>query len=312
MSNPTQPTTANQSGSTTSPDPNVEGIKEILSHVTQPENILQHIYDEFAPLATDIVTYSTNYEKVVVIDPEDEEGIALAKEAARALAKIRKAVGKVKSELKRDALDYGKAVQSVHNFLQAQIEPVEKHYKEQATIVQRLEEEAKQRLALDRMNQLKPFAGYYPHNLDLKEMPEDQFEMILIAAEAKQQKAQEQERLAEEEFAAQEEKRKEADAARAEREAQARAAEILRQKAIADAAEAQKAADAEKAREMALLEKGDVGTMQLVLEQLEGLSYPTGMKSDAGATALVKVMANIREAVNTCETFIQNNSKEVK
>lgn len=94
---------------------------------------------------------------LVVTDVNQKAEMKMAGEARKALKAIRVSADKKRKELKEDSNRYGKAVQEVYNFIEAQIEPIETHLELQEKFAEIEAEKEKQRIKSERLEKLMPY-----------------------------------------------------------------------------------------------------------------------------------------------------------
>ena len=187
---------------------------------------------------------------IQITRPDQIREMKLARETRLALREIRIKADKRRKEMKEDSLRRGKAIDGAFNMLSHAIEPLERHLLEQEQFIQRMEEERKAQLKIEREDALRPFADVSLYQLG--EMDEATFSQLLetnrLAYTARQEAAKkaEAERIERERMETEERAKREA--AEAAERAHIKA-ENERLKAEREAAEiAAKAAQAEARR----------------------------------------------------------------
>ena len=128
------------------------------------------------------------YCSIVVTDENDEEGYRQASEATKRMVRLRNDVEKTRKDLKADALRYGKAVDTEAKRIQALIEPIETHLKQQKAIVdnaeaerQRIEHEQRVSWLRGRIDTANSIEWIVTAE-ELERMPDEEFEMRVISA----------------------------------------------------------------------------------------------------------------------------------
>lgn len=212
----------------------------------------------------------------------DKETYRKVKDASRELMKLRTSTEAKKAFLKRDALEYGRAVDSDYKEITEKIIAIESQLDQEIAridAIEKAEKEAKQKAINERVAQRTQELSSYRHNLTgiahlLAGMPDDQYAIVRDGAKAKFEaeeklkaeqaaelarlQAEEAERKRKEEEAKAESQRAEAERLEAQRKAQAEAqakidaqlAEIARkEKAMADAKAKQEADEAARVAE---------------------------------------------------------------
>jgi hypothetical protein len=172
--------------------------------------------------------------EIEVTDPSQTGLIATAKEGRLMMKQVRIKAEKVKTELKADYLKKGRAIQSVYNTIKDVAVELETHFKYQEDFVERLEQEKKGELRVQRYTELEPYQEFVPFVSDLAELSEDDYSKILqgskLQFEAKQKREEEDRKAAK---AREEAERK----AKADAEAKAEADRIAREEAAQKEAE---------------------------------------------------------------------------
>ena len=105
-------------------------------------------------LVGQVRAFADTFGGIVVEGVHDEQAMAEAKKAAAQVGKAKAEVGRVKDRLKRGALDYGAAVQAVHNFLKDELQELQDDLKEKANYKAIVEEKAAKAEAEKRMAML--------------------------------------------------------------------------------------------------------------------------------------------------------------
>ena len=186
---------------------------------------------------------------IQITRPDQIREMKLARETRLALREIRIKADKRRKEMKEDSLRRGKAIDGAFNMLSHAIEPLERHLLEQEQFIQRMEEERKAKLKMEREDALRPFADVSLYQLG--EMDEATFSQLLetnrlgYAARQEAAKKAEAERIERERIEAEERAKREA--AEAAERARIRA-ENERLKAEREAAEIAAKAEREAAQ----------------------------------------------------------------
>lgn len=233
-----------------------------------------------------------------------------ARKARLALKDIRVNLEKKRKELKEESLRKGKAIDGMANILKFLIEPIEDYLEKQEKFVEIRETERKAKLEADRKAILEQ-NGVDTAFYDLKEMPQDTFDQLVLQAQESKRLRQEAEDRAEKERQAREQKEAEereaqrAENARLKAEAEAREAELKKEreakaKLEREAKEKEEAEAKEKARieaekkaeekrlkdeEKRKAKMSDTDKVKSIIDTLKAIRFPE-MKSD-DAKALV-------------------------
>lgn len=131
----------------------MEKLQELIKSHSLPEDMAARIRDEFGTIFTDLEAAQKEAESLVVITG-DEPDAATAAAAQKAVAKMRIAVEKLRTELKAPYLRMGQAIDGIAKSLATAIEPLETKLKTLAATKTRLLAEAKEKLIESRKMQL--------------------------------------------------------------------------------------------------------------------------------------------------------------
>lgn len=144
------------------------------------EEAQEGISSKFIPFLQQVVGWKNRVEGLVVTSSLQRKEIREAKEARIALKRIRIGANKVRELLKRDAIDYGKAVQNVYNVIEEKIKPLEAHLKLQEDFVEIQREKMIVQLGTDRLNKfiLENWLEFIPAGLELGKMPVEDYEKM--------------------------------------------------------------------------------------------------------------------------------------
>jgi len=147
---------------------------------------------KFIPFLERVKEWKEKANSLVVTDVTQVREMKMAREGRLALRDIRLEADRVRKALKEDSNRYGKAVQNVYNLILDNITPLEDHLKAQEEFKERIEAAQRRERALVREIELSPYAEFVAVNIDLENMPEDDYQKILRGAEL-QLKAREEE-----------------------------------------------------------------------------------------------------------------------
>lgn len=151
---------------------------------------------------------------IQITRPDQIREMKLARETRLALREIRIKADKRRKEMKEDSLRRGKAIDGAFNMLAHAIEPLERHLLEQEQFINRMEEERKAKLKIEREDALRPFTDVTLYQLG--EMDEATFNQLLetnrlgYAARQEAAKKAEAERIERERIEAEERAKREA------------------------------------------------------------------------------------------------------
>lgn len=121
--------------------------------------------------------------EVTSIDQVDQ--MNEAKTARLALVKIRTSADKRREELKRDSLNYGKAVQECYNLIAGKLKPMEEHLAKQEKFAELEEAKRKAELKQSRLNEVHPWIEFLPSGVDLGELNEDSYDLVKSGMQTK-------------------------------------------------------------------------------------------------------------------------------
>lgn len=206
----------------------------------------------YKPFLENAQAWAEQAHEITVTDIEDKDGMKKARAMRLQLKDLRISLDKKRKELKNDALQKGKAIDTIARNIKEMIEPSEKYLQEQEDFAKREQERIVKELTESRSKQLDEYGFDYTF-VNLGEMSDEQYASLLDTAKT----AHETKVKAEQEAAEAERKRQEEEA---EKERQRIAAEKAEQERIRQereqfekelAAERAKAEEERKAREAA-------------------------------------------------------------
>lgn len=246
---------------TTTTSSTLERTIEESGLVPTSATALQQAFEPIFEKARDLVAKSAG---IVVTDATQVTAMKDARVHRLALKDVRVACNKLREELKRDSLNYGKAVQGVYNLIAGIIEPEEARLEEAEKFAERAEAARQEATRKARAEALAPFCAnvtIYP----LGTMTDAAFAELLGGLQAAHEKRiadakkAEEDRISREKAEAEERARikDENDRLRAEAEAREAAAKAEREKAAKELAESQAKArrEREEAEEAARKER---------------------------------------------------------
>jgi len=125
-----------------------------------------------------------NTELPYVSSEDDIEGMQKASDLRKQFKKIRTEADKIRETLKKDSLQYGKAVQAVYNQIEDKSKTIEAYLQEQETYAERMAKQRKQELHDQRMASIpNNLFGYMIANMNYGDISEQQFQALLSAAQ---------------------------------------------------------------------------------------------------------------------------------
>lgn len=233
-------------------------LELVVSETLVQPDVQQMLLDRFTPFLEQAKDWKERAESLVVTDISQTREMKMAREARLALRELRISADKLRKELKEDSLRYGKAVQGVYNVIEAAITPIETHLEKQEKFKELFELKQREELRVLREELVKDVREYVISNINLGEITEDDFQMLLTGAQLQKKAAEdakakeEAERIEREKAEAEERERlrienerlkKEADEKEKERQAELDRLEYEMRKANIAAAKAKKEAE---------------------------------------------------------------------
>src|SRR5574343_393409 len=170
-----------------------EPLELALSEYNVSPELKGKIVRELAYFWNEFEKYADYAMTIQVTDESQTDLIREAKNLADIFARIRIDSGLTKDLLKKDALEYGKAVQSVYNLIVNNCKPIEEHLKEQKDFLKIRQERIKKEIERERLLLLAPYSKFVIANQNFADMPKQEFELILAEAKRLFEKAQEAE-----------------------------------------------------------------------------------------------------------------------
>ena len=136
-----------------------------------------------------------------VTSADDVETMKQAREARLLLVKVRTGADKVRASLKADATAYNRMVQTVYNYIEEGIKPIEKHLQQQEDFIKIQQEKEREEIWKTRAPIVASLNQFLPGALDYKNMSEGDFNSLVEGAklqqQAEKQKAEEAAKAAE-------------------------------------------------------------------------------------------------------------------
>lgn len=119
--------------------------------ILNPEVVNQNVLAEYSITDQRIAELQDEYGSLVIVGPDDKEGIKKAEEGVKVLRKIRTTIESKRKDIKRMIVD---ALDGTAKRIQAQINPIEERLKNQLDEIERAAEIARQNLINERINKL--------------------------------------------------------------------------------------------------------------------------------------------------------------
>lgn len=144
---------------------------------------------EFSGLIAQKNEMIESIKELTVTDESDEEGMKKCKEARLSLRKIRTTSDKIRKELKAESNAYNKVVEDCYDLIEHDCEEWEKKMEDGEKFREREMAKRAEQLRQERIAKLGELIQYVSSEIDLAYISEDDFETILLGAEAKAKKA---------------------------------------------------------------------------------------------------------------------------
>jgi hypothetical protein len=158
-------------------------IIKVIEKSNLEENTAINIRTAFSDYFEDANEAIKKCKDIKVINDDDIENMALAKEYRIKLKNIRVAADKKRKALKEDSNKYGKAVQGVYNVIDYIVSPMEKYLKSQEDYVEIKKATERQERYEKRMKILEEYEGFYPE-LSYLTIDDRSFQTVLEGVKA--------------------------------------------------------------------------------------------------------------------------------
>jgi hypothetical protein len=136
----------------------------------------------FLPFVDQLKEWEERAKLLVVTEAGQAKEMQQAREGRLVLKDIRVGADKLRKQMKEDSLKYGNAVQSVYNYIESAIKPIEAHLYQQENFVRIQVENAEKELSNARLQELQPYVEFVAINLDFGKMPETDYQNLLNGA----------------------------------------------------------------------------------------------------------------------------------
>jgi hypothetical protein len=125
-----------------------------------------------------------NAELPYVSSEDDFDGMQRAGDLRKQFKKIRTEANNIRETLKKDSLQYGKAVQAVYNQIEDKSKTIEAYLQEQETYAERIAKQRMEELDAQRRSSIpNHLFSYMIANMNYGEISEQQFQSLLSAAQ---------------------------------------------------------------------------------------------------------------------------------
>lgn len=163
------------------------------------QDTAQMITGKFAPFIAQLTQWTDKAKEIVVTDESQVAEMRNARNTRLILKDIRVSADKVRKALKEDSIRYGKAVQGVYNMIEGLIAPTEEYLQKQEDFLKIKEQERKEALKAERQTELSPYSEFVPIGIDLGEMTDRDYGLVLTSAKMRYEQKIADDKKAEEE-----------------------------------------------------------------------------------------------------------------
>lgn len=187
----------------------------------------QVVLENFTAFFNQAAEWERQVKSIVITDAGQKREMKMAREARLALKEIRTNAEKVKKKLKENILIEGRFIDGIYNSVVAVTKPLEEELLEKEKFAEIQEERRKEEIRLLRYNALAPYE-LDPNYYDLVNMPDEEFNQLLINSKKVYEESvlarqrEEEERILKEQEAELQRKRLEEENARLRKEAMER------------------------------------------------------------------------------------------
>ncbi len=179
-------------------------LVQIVEQTGLEKQTSDNILSSFTPFLEQANEWKSKAEALVVTSEEQVKEMKEARIARLELKKIRVEANKIREQLKRDSILYGKAVQGAYSVIEFLIKPIEEHLEQQEKFVEIQEANRKEALKQLRTPEVEALQEFIPYGLDLGEMTEEDYSKLINGAKAQKKTKEDAEKKAEEERRAKE------------------------------------------------------------------------------------------------------------
>lgn len=229
---------------------------EVLDTFNITEDVKKDITASFEPYLDGLKDLLDRGGDIKIESEDQKDDMAEARSIRLNIQKRRTGMDKAKKKDKEQYMIPANAYDAVFRFIKGEIEPVEKHLKEQEKFAERLEEKRLDELVEERMKTLAEYEGeFIIEGYNLREMHEETFSQLIggFAAQRKErlrlEEEQEEARIAQDKKDAEEKKEKDAEIAQLKKEKDERDEKEAEEKLIREAEQAEKDAELQELKE---------------------------------------------------------------
>jgi hypothetical protein len=174
--------------------PEILDVDSINGLALSTKNAIQ---EAFLPFAQQFAEWEEKAQEIKVTDVSQTDLMKIAGEGRKVVKKIRTGADGVREELKRESLQYGRAVQEIYNKIKSRCEPIEAYLEEQEKFKELEEAKQRQKIIVERMEKIKEFPSVTSEMVI--NLSDEMFETFLNGLTAQKQKDEEAARLLQEE-----------------------------------------------------------------------------------------------------------------
>ncbi|MFZ4705573.1 MAG: hypothetical protein ACOYMF_06140 [Bacteroidales bacterium] len=179
--------------------PKTQGNSSLVKYVNTiglEQDTAKMLKERFAPFFEQTAQWNAKAKELVVTSVTQTSEMKMAGVARKALKSLRVEADKLREDLKRDSLNYGRAVQGVYNLIEAEIKPTEDYLKLQEDFIIIQEQNRKAELKIRRSEMLQPVAEFVPFAGNLEDMSDEAFDKLLESGKILQEAKAESDRQA--------------------------------------------------------------------------------------------------------------------
>lgn len=160
-------------------------VKQVDQYELHPD-IATSLKESFLPFFVQANEWKIKADSLVVTSASQKEEMAQAREARRALVRIRTEADRTRKLLKEDSLRYGKAVQGLYNLVEYLVVPIEEHLERQEKFVELEEKRMKAELKAKREMDAQPYREFIPY-IDFGNITDEDFDKLINGAKLQMQ-----------------------------------------------------------------------------------------------------------------------------
>lgn len=292
-------------------------LNEIIKSSGLPEEKQNAVYLAFDNFTNTAKEWLEKADLIVVNSENDIDSIKEANDAYKIIKKVRIDIEKTRKQLKENSLKEGKLIDSIAKQLKETVEPIEASLENKAKFVEIQKKQREDELREKRKNELSPYSEFIPFEIDYGVLSEEDYKKLLNGAilQAKQQafqnKKAEEERIAQENYDANERNRIriENEKLKAEKEKQElelikakQEAEKLQREKDEELLRKQKIEEAKRLEEERIKNASDVEKLKMFAKELQAVSLPE-VNSEKAKEVLISIRFDLANIYKTIDYF---------